>query len=88
MSVNVWQQLVLGSALPKVTTDNMPCSDWFDLVRNEYIAGVLARFPCSSAVEQPAVNRRVVGSNPTGGVSMFLVCVRPFKASHRHIEFR
>ncbi len=24
-------------------------------------------FLCSSAVEQPAVNRRVVGSNPTGG---------------------
>lgn len=71
MSVNVWQQLVLGATLPKVTTDNMPCSDWFDLVRNEYIAGVLARFPCSSAVEQPAVNRRVVGSNPTGGVYGF-----------------
>ena len=25
-------------------------------------------FPCSSVVEQSAVNRWVVGSNPTGGV--------------------
>ena len=29
-------------------------------------------FPSSSVVEQPAVNRRVVGSNPTWGANSFL----------------
>ena len=41
-------------------------------VSNDYIISFVESFLDSSTVEHPAVNRRVVGSNPTRGAIVFI----------------
>ena len=65
-AVSKWEN---GRSFPDITLLESLC-ETFDITVSELLSGKKIKMILnSSAVEHPAVNRRVVGSNPTWGAS-------------------